>query len=33
METLVLNAVWQPVCRITWQRAITLLFLGKVQVV
>ena len=33
METLVLNAVWQPVCRIPWQRAITLLFLGKVQVV
>ena len=33
METLVLNAIWQPVCRIPWQRAITLLFLGKVQVV
>ena len=33
METLVLNARWQPVARIPWQRAITLLFLGKVQVV
>ena len=33
METLVLNATWQPVARITWQRAITLLFLGKVEVV
>jgi len=33
METLVLNAIWQPVARIPWQRAITLLFLGKVQVV
>ena len=33
METLVLNASYQPVARITWQRAITLLFLGKVEVV
>jgi 5-methylcytosine-specific restriction endonuclease McrA len=33
METLVLNATWQPVARIPWQRAITLLFLGKVEVV
>jgi 5-methylcytosine-specific restriction endonuclease McrA len=33
METLVLNASWQPVTRIPWQRAITLLFLGKVEVV
>ena len=33
METLVLNATWQPVARVPWQRAITLLFLGKVEVV
>ncbi len=33
METLVLNAAWQPVARIPWQRAITLLFLGKVEIV
>lgn len=33
METLVLNATWQPVARITWQRAITLLFRGKVEIV
>ena len=33
MDTLVLNATWQPVARIPWQRAITLMFLGKVQVV
>ncbi len=32
METLVLNATYQPVARIPWQRAITLLFLGKVEV-
>jgi 5-methylcytosine-specific restriction endonuclease McrA len=33
MDTLVLNATWQPVARIPWQRAITLLFLGKVELV
>lgn len=33
METLVLNASFEPVARITWQRAISLLFLGKVEVV
>lgn len=33
METLVLNATYEPVARISWQRAITLLFLGKVEVV
>lgn len=33
METLVLNRSYQPVARIPWQRAITLLFLGKVEVV
>lgn len=33
METLVLNATYQPVARVPWQRAITLLFLGKVEVV
>lgn len=32
-ETLVLNASYQPVARIPWQRAITLLFLGKVEVI
>lgn len=33
METLVLNRSYQPVARIPWQRAITLLFLGKVGLV
>jgi len=33
METLVLSAVYEPVARIPWQRAMTLLFLGKVEVV
>ena len=33
METLVLNLSYQPVCRVPWQRAITLLFSGKVEVV
>ena len=33
METLVLNSDLRPVARIPWQRAITLLFLGKVEVV
>lgn len=33
METLVLNATYEPLCRIPWQRAITLLFNGKVEVV
>lgn len=33
MDTLVLNATWQPVARIPWQRAITLLFLGKVEII
>jgi 5-methylcytosine-specific restriction endonuclease McrA len=33
METLVLNPSYQPVARIPWQRAITLLFLGKVEIV
>lgn len=33
METLVLSNTWEPVARVPWQRAITLLFEGKVQVV
>ena len=33
METLVLNLKYQPVARVSWQRAITLLFAGKVEVV
>jgi 5-methylcytosine-specific restriction endonuclease McrA len=33
METLVLNAGYEPVARVAWQRAVTLLFLGKVEVV
>jgi 5-methylcytosine-specific restriction endonuclease McrA len=33
METLVLNATYEPVARVTWQRALTLLFQGKVEVV
>jgi len=33
VETLVLSTRFEPVARIPWQRAITLLFLGKVEVV
>ena len=33
MDTLVLSAWYEPVARISWQRAITLLFAGKVEVV
>lgn len=33
METLVLSTSFEPVARIPWQKAITLLFLGKVEVV
>lgn len=33
METLVLTAGYEPVARIPWQRAITLLFAGKVEVI
>jgi 5-methylcytosine-specific restriction endonuclease McrA len=33
MDTLVLNATYQPLCRVPWQRAITLIFSGKVEVV
>ena len=33
METLVLNRGYEPVARVPWQRAVTLLFLGKVEVV
>jgi 5-methylcytosine-specific restriction endonuclease McrA len=33
VETLVLNRAYQPVARIPWQRAITLVFLGKVELV
>src|SRR5262245_7675318 len=33
MDTLVLNAGYEPVARVGWQRAVTLLFLGKVEVV
>lgn len=33
METLVLNATYEPIARVSWQRAITLLFSGKVEVV
>src|SRR5262245_20607697 len=32
METLVLSAAYEPVARISWQRAMTLLFAGKVEV-
>jgi 5-methylcytosine-specific restriction endonuclease McrA len=31
--TLVLDQAYQPVARVTWQRALTLLFQGKVEVV
>ena len=33
METLVLNPGYEPVARVSWQRAITLLFRGKVEVI
>jgi len=33
METLVLNMGYEPVARVPWQRAVTLLFMGKVEVV
>jgi len=33
METLVLNVSYEPVARVSWQRAITLLWEGKVEVV
>ena len=33
METLVLNAGYEPVARVHWQRAVALLFQGKVEVV
>ena len=33
METLLLNATFEPLKIISWQRAVTLLFLGKVEVV
>ena len=33
METLVLSAGYEPVARVHWQRAVALLFQGKVEVV
>jgi len=33
METLVLSATFEPVARVPWQRAITLLWTGKVEVI
>lgn len=33
METLVLDTSYVPVARVHWQRAVTLLFMGKVEVV
>lgn len=33
MDTLVLSASYEPVQRISWQRAVTLMFSGKVEVV
>lgn len=32
-STLILSPSYQPVCTVPWQRAITLLFMGKVEVV
>ena len=32
METLVLSTGYEPVARVSWQRAIHLLFLGKVEI-
>lgn len=33
METLVLSPGYEPVARVHWQRAVSLLFMGKVEVV
>jgi 5-methylcytosine-specific restriction endonuclease McrA len=33
METLVLSTAYEPIARVSWQRAVTLLFAGKVEVV
>jgi 5-methylcytosine-specific restriction endonuclease McrA len=33
VETLVLNATYEPVARVSWKRAVTLMFEGKVEVV
>lgn len=33
MDTLVLDPSWLPVGRVSWQRAVTLLFQGKIEVV
>ena len=33
METLVLSATYEPVARVSWQRAITLLWQSKVEVI
>ena len=33
METLVLTASYEPVARVSWKRAVTLLFDGKVEVI
>jgi 5-methylcytosine-specific restriction endonuclease McrA len=33
METLVLTASYEPVARVSWRRAVTLLFDGKVEVI
>ncbi len=33
METLVLSAAYEPVARVNWQRAITLWYLGKVEII
>ncbi|HZH04726.1 MAG TPA: HNH endonuclease, partial [Myxococcaceae bacterium] len=33
METLVLSATYEPVARVSWQRAITLIFTGRAEVI
>ena len=33
METLVLDPSYLPVARVSWQRAVTLLFMGKIEVI
>lgn len=33
MDTLVLSPGYEPVARVHWQRAVTLLFMGKVEIV
>lgn len=33
MDVLLLSSAWEPMARVTWQRAVSLLFAGKAEVV